>query len=140
MTLHTPPELTDYVLGLLSREEAAVVEQKAAVSPAYQRALAEERALLRHIQANLQETATTPTAAQLARLMPAPPAPRKGWWTAVPFAQPVTAFALLLLLVLGSFSLYTGGDTAALPTATIAATHQPTYTATPAATPISYRP
>ena len=139
MTLHTPPELTDYVLGLLSREEAAVVEQKAAVSPAYQRALAEERALLRHMQDNLQEVAT-PTAAQLARLMPAPPAPHKGWWTAVPFAQPVTAFALLLLLVLGSFSLYTGGDTAALPTATIAATHQPTYTATPAATPISYRP
>lgn len=139
-TTHVRNLISDYVLDLLPRNERRQVEVHAAVCAPCRRALHRERALGRGVRDALAAV-TRPPAGQpppnLARFMP-PLRPRRRFWPAVlDYQRPLATLGVLLLILLGSFSLRPTGSGAdwSLPSATAlsataTATTAPTLTVT----------
>ncbi|MCB0036412.1 MAG: zf-HC2 domain-containing protein, partial [Anaerolineales bacterium] len=78
-SLHIQPQLTDYVLGLLSYDEKKALEQHAALCDVCRQALERERLIAQTVRETLTAV-PLPSPARLQQLMPQPPQKTKSWW------------------------------------------------------------
>lgn len=136
-SLHIQPQLTDYVLGLLSYDEKKALEQHAALCDVCRQALERERLLVQTVRETLTAV-PLPSSAQLQQLMPQPPQKAKSWWgkrwqtinPLVPVLKPMAILAMVIMLFWGSLGLGSGSYAAVAATMTATSTTAPTATIT----------
>lgn len=136
--IYTHPQLSNYVLGLLSVQERQQVEQHIAQCAHCRHALEQERMIGAAVRETVAAVAQ-PSALRLHQLMPVPPArrPRTAWrpeinWqlfsAGLTVLKPVAALAVVMMLLFGSLSLDSAPYTAVAATTTATSTTAPTAT------------